>query len=66
MNAPARTSRYAAAEGVAVEVARAARECERAVDDALGGLVDERLRGLHLGEELGDVHAATGLVARDQ
>ena len=40
-----------AGEGAAVEVAGAAREGERAVDDPGGRLVDERLRGLGLGEQ---------------
>ena len=49
-----------AAERVAVEVAGAAGERERAVDDAGGALVDERLRGLRLGEERGDLLARPG------
>ena len=40
-----------AGERVAVEVAGAAGQRERAVDDPRGGLVDERLRGLRLGEQ---------------
>ena len=55
MNAPAPHVAVGPGERRAVEVAGAARERERAVDDARRRIVDERLRRLPLGEELGDL-----------
>ena len=58
MNAPGADVAVGAGERVAVAVAGAADERERAVDHARRGLVDERLRGLGLGEERGELLGA--------
>ena len=55
MNAPGAHVAVGAGERAAVEVAGAARQRERAVDDARRRLVDERLGRLGLGEQRGDL-----------
>ena len=51
-----------ACEGTAVQVAGAAGQGKRAIDDAHGGLADEHLRGLRLSEETDDF--VRGIVRR--
>ena len=60
MNAPGPDVAVGARQRAAVEVAGAAGQRERAVDDAGGGLVDERLGRLGLGEQR--VELAVGAV----
>jgi hypothetical protein len=56
--APGADVAVGARERVAVEVPGAAAERQRAVDDPRRGLVDERLRGLGLGEQAHQVGLA--------